>query len=172
MGTSYLGKNAVRNWTLYAIKFTDNTYYIGITSYRNFMRRINEHGGLRGAKCNLHKTLQEIVEVQCLGKMKHLKAQNIENDVYLDYRKEYGQASVSGGYNTSKNRSIIPNYTPGSWQWLVIVSGCVITATSGLILFLYAKSQLRLHLPLKQLLGVMLIIFVLFYADNTKPTFK
>ncbi len=121
-------KKAVRDWTLYVIRFSDGSYYIGITAYKDFKRRIRQHGGRMGARWNLGKTVEEIVEVQPLGKMPRVTAENIENDVTLQYRKQYGSAKVRGGYNAWVARSIIPIYTPGSVQSVLFVLACFLLA--------------------------------------------
>lgn len=128
-------KNAVRNWSLYVIKLTDGHYYVGITSFKDYMRRINQHGGRLGAKVNRGKTVEEIVEVQHLGAMSGRAAEQIENDVTLAYRKKYGARKVRGGYDTFKKTSLIPTYTPGSIQSIIFIIGCLLVAIA-LVLFI------------------------------------
>jgi predicted GIY-YIG superfamily endonuclease len=118
-------KKAIRDWTLYVIEFTNGHYYIGITSYKDFMLRINQHGGRSGAKVNREKIVKEIVEVQHLGKISSLEAQNIENDTMLDYRKRFGAHKVRGGYDIYQKTSIIPTYTPGSLQSIIFIFCCL-----------------------------------------------
>lgn len=124
----------VRDWTLYVIKFTDGTYYIGITSYHDVMKRISQHGGPLGARWSHNKTLEEVVETRRLGHITRLKAENIENDVTLEYRKKYGGAIVRGGYNANVQYSLIPNFTPGSMQMAMFILACLAIA---LILVLF-----------------------------------
>jgi predicted GIY-YIG superfamily endonuclease len=125
---------AIRDWTLYVIRLTNGDYYIGITSRKDFMRRIRQHGGRTGAKVNRGKVVEEIIEVQHLGKISGLKAQSIENDMMLDYRKRFGARKVRGGYDISQKTPIIPTYTPGSWQAMVFIFSSLILALLLLIM--------------------------------------
>lgn len=111
----------IRNWTLYVVRFTDGHYYIGITSYKDFMRRINQHSGRLGAKVNRGKVLDEIVEIRHLGRMSGIRAGKIENDTTLEYRKKFGAHNVKGGYDIYESISIIPTFTPGSAQSIVFI---------------------------------------------------
>lgn len=142
MENNYHTKHAIRDWTLYVLMFSDGTYYIGITSYRNFLHRINQHGGTNGAKWNRSKIVEEIVEIQHLGKMSRLKAENIENDMFLEYRKKFGRNKVRGGYNIFSTSSIIPTYTPGSWQSIIFIGMCLIFALLALLFFVSISSHL------------------------------
>lgn len=135
-------RHALRDWTLYVIRFSDNTYYVGITSYKDFLYRINQHGGDKGAKWNRFKVMEEIVEVQHLGKMKRLRAENIENDVTLQYRKKFGRSKVRGGYNIFSTSSVVPTYTPGSRQSIILVGICLILALLALLFFIFMSTRL------------------------------
>lgn len=113
-------EQGIRNWTLYVIKFTDGTYYVGITAFKDFMRRIRQHGSARGAHWAKGKVFEMVVETRDLGRIPRIKAENIENEVTLHYKKKYGR-KVRGGYNAFVRPSIIPNYTPGSTQSLFLI---------------------------------------------------
>jgi predicted GIY-YIG superfamily endonuclease len=126
-------KRAVRNWTLYVLKLTDGHYYIGITARKDFMHRINQHGGRLGAKVNRNKTIEEIVEVHPLGKMSGAAAEHIENDCMLQYRKKFGASKVRGGYDVLKSTPIVPTYTPGSIQSYTFIIVCLLLAIISLI---------------------------------------
>jgi len=126
------GKYAIRSWTLYVIRFTDGTYYIGITAYTDFMRRIKQHGTRNGARWALGKQLEEVVEIRKLGRIPRVKAENIENDVTLEYRKQYGR-KVRGGYNAYLKNSLVPNYTPGSIKSLLLILAAIVVACAYLI---------------------------------------
>ena len=128
-------KSRLRNWTLYVIRSMNDEYYIGITSRKDFMRRIRQHGGRTGARWFRGKQIAEIVELQHLGKMISKQAENIENDVTLQYRKQFGGAKVRGGYNTMVAKSLIPTYTPGSRASIIFVAGCLLLAV-GLLIFI------------------------------------
>lgn len=119
---------AIRSWTLYVVRFTDGHYYVGITSYKDFMRRINQHGGRLGAIVNRGKVLDEIVEIRHLGRMPGIRAGEIENDTTLEYRKKFGARNVKGGYDIFKGTSIIPTYTPGSTQSIAFILACLLVA--------------------------------------------
>lgn len=127
-------KKAVRNWTLYVIKLENGHYYVGITSRKDFMGRINQHGGSLGARVNQGNTVKEIVELQHLGRMTGLEAERIENDTMLQYRKRFGARKVRGGYDIYKNTPIIPTYTPGSTQSLIFIACCLLLAVLLLII--------------------------------------
>ncbi len=137
MPNNHYSKHSVRDWTLYVLRFSDGTYYVGITSYKDFLHRINQHGGSNGARWNRSKTLEEIVEVQHLGKMERLRAENIENDVALDYRKKIVRTKVRGGYNIFPTSSIVPTYTPGSWQSIAFIGICLIFVLLVLIFLIF-----------------------------------
>ncbi len=113
-------EQGIRNWTLYVIKFTDGTYYVGITAFKDFMRRIRQHGSARGAQWAKGKVLETVVETRDLGRIPRVNAESIENEVTLHYRRLHGR-KVRGGYNSSLKSSIIPNYTPGSTQSLFLI---------------------------------------------------
>lgn len=130
------GRNMVRDWTLYVLRFSDSSYYVGITAYKDFMRRINQHGGEFGAKWNQAKVLEEVVEVQCLGRMKRYKAENIENDFTLAYRKKFGRSKVRGGYNIYSSSSLFPTYTPGSKQSIIFILACILLSIILAVLLL------------------------------------
>ena len=117
----------IRNWTLYVIKFTDGTYYVGITAHKDFMRRISQHGSTKGAQWSKGKQLETVVETRSLGKIPRIAAENIENEVTLHYKKKYGR-NVSGGYNAFVRQSLIPNFTPGSTQSLVFILASLLLA--------------------------------------------
>lgn len=127
-------EKAIRNWTLYVIKLRNGHYYIGITSRKDFMGRINQHGGSLGARVNQNSEVEEIIELQHLGKMTGLEAERIENDTMLQYRKRFGARKVRGGYDVSKNTPIIPTYTPGSTQSLIFILAGLLLATILLII--------------------------------------
>jgi predicted GIY-YIG superfamily endonuclease len=127
------GKSIIRNWTIYAIRFTDGTYYVGITSYRDFMRRIEQHGSLEGARWARGKTVAEILEIHPLGRMSRTDAEIIENDFTIDFRKRYGW-KVRGGYNLLLKPSLIPNYTPGSTASLLLILFALVVALAFLVL--------------------------------------
>lgn len=129
-------KNQIRDWTLYVLRFKGNFYYVGITSRKDFMRRVQKHGSVAGARWNRNRTVEEIVEIQHLGRMPRIKAENIENDITLEYRKKYGITKVRGGYNAFVAPSLIPNYTPGSKQSVIFILACSIL--SLLILLMIA----------------------------------
>jgi len=129
-------KKAIRNWTLYVIRLKNDHYYIGITSRKDFMRRINQHGGRAGARVNQGSEVEEIVELHHLGRITALDAQNIENDIMLQYRKRFGARNVRGGYEISKKTSIIPTYTPGSVQALIYITCCLLLAVSILVIII------------------------------------
>jgi predicted GIY-YIG superfamily endonuclease len=126
-------KYAIRNWTLYVVRLSDRSYYIGITSYSDFMHRIRQHGGRAGARWARAKTVQEIIELHPLGKLTRLQAENIENDYTIEYRKQYGYRKVRGGYNALVHGSFVPNYTPGSRQSLVFLTLALSIATVAII---------------------------------------
>jgi predicted GIY-YIG superfamily endonuclease len=122
---------SIRNWTLYVIKLNGGQYYVGITSRRDFMQRINQHGSLLGARVNRGKRVEAIEEIQHLGRMTGLEAQNIENDMTIEYRKRYGWSKVKGGYDIRLKNSIVPTYTPGSKQANIFILSCLMV---GLVL--------------------------------------
>ncbi|HET8991659.1 MAG TPA: GIY-YIG nuclease family protein [Candidatus Saccharimonadales bacterium] len=134
------GTKSIRNWSLYVIKFQSGDYYVGITSRRDFMIRINQHGSDEGARINLGKQIDSIVEIQHLGKMTMMEAQNIENDMTLEYRKKYGWGKVKGGYDISFNSSIFPTFTPGSQQATIFILSCLFLAVGFLAILLITKT--------------------------------
>lgn len=121
-------QTAIRNWTLYVVKLQGGYYYVGITSRKDYMRRIRQHGGRTGARVNKGKIVEEIVELQHLGRMTGLQAGRIENDTMLEYRKKFGARKVRGGYDIHQATSIIPTYTPGSVQSFIFIIGCLLLA--------------------------------------------
>jgi predicted GIY-YIG superfamily endonuclease len=129
-------KKAIRNWTLYVLRFEDETYYIGITAYKDYLRRVHQHGGRFGAHWTRNKKLREVVEIRHLGRILRKRAENIENDVTLEYRKRFGWTRVRGGYNVSVASSIIPTYTPGSPQPVVFILSSLMLAIFLLIFIL------------------------------------
>jgi predicted GIY-YIG superfamily endonuclease len=131
-------KKAIRDWMLYAVKLNNGHYYVGITARKDFMRRIKQHGGRFGAKVNRGNVVDEIIELQHLGRMTGLKAQHIENDVMLQYRKRFGAQKVRGGYEVSKKTSLIPTYTPGSIQSFVFIAACL---TFALLLLIFIATK-------------------------------
>ena len=112
--TTQLSPQSIRDWTLYVLRLQDNHYYIGITARKDFMRRIRQHGTKVGARVNQGKRVEEIIEIQHLGKLSAKRAQYIENEVTLQYRKQYGRTRVRGGYDIYRKTSVVPTYTPGS----------------------------------------------------------
>jgi predicted GIY-YIG superfamily endonuclease len=135
LSANKLDKNSIRNWTLYVLKFSDGHFYIGITSRKDFMTRIRQHGGPLGARVNLNKKIEEIVELQHLGKLPRITAEQIENNVTLQYRKNYGSRKVTGGYNLYGGFNIIPTFTPGSIQsYIFVLSGILIALVLMLVM--------------------------------------
>lgn len=126
---------AIRSWTLYVVRLQGDHYYIGITSRKDFMRRIRQHGGRTGARVNRGKIVEEVIEIQNLGKMTALQAEHIENDTMLQYRKQFGAQKVRGGYDVFKATPFIPTYTPGSTQSFILIASCLLLAVL-LLLFL------------------------------------
>lgn len=126
-------QKAIRNWTLYVIKLQGSHYYVGITSRKDFMRRVKQHGGRTGARVNKGRVVEEIVELQHLGKISGLEAERIENNTMLQYRKKFGARKVRGGYDIHKTTPIIPTYTPGSTQSFIFIIGCLLLAILLLI---------------------------------------
>jgi predicted GIY-YIG superfamily endonuclease len=123
-----IDRNAVRDWSLYVTKLNDGKYYVGITSYKDIERRIAQHGGRNGAKFTRGKRVVSIIETRHLGKMPRRKAEDIENQVFLQYRKQYGYHNVRGGYNAFLKPSLTPNYTPGSKESIIFILTCLIAA--------------------------------------------
>jgi predicted GIY-YIG superfamily endonuclease len=125
-------QKAIRNWTLYAIRLQGDHYYVGITSRKDFMRRIRQHGGKTGARINRGKVVEEIIEIQDLGKMTGLEAGRIENNTTLQYRKKFGYHKVRGGHDIFaykyRGARFVPTYTPGSTQSLVFILCCLLLA--------------------------------------------
>jgi predicted GIY-YIG superfamily endonuclease len=119
-------QKAIRDWTLYVIRLKNDHYYIGITSFKDFMRRINQHGSLRGARVNRDKEVEEIIEIHPLGRVTGKRAGCIENDFMLQYRKKFGARKVRGGFDISKSTPLIPTYTPGSSQSMVFIAVCLL----------------------------------------------
>ena len=136
----FIEKDAIRNWTLYVVRFTNGSYYIGITSYKDFMRRISQHGGRKGARWNKGKILDRVIETRQLGRITRIQAENIENDVTLEYRKRFGRHVVRGGYNAYVQGSFIPNFTPGSMQMYMFLVVCLLGSLL-LILFMVIISR-------------------------------
>lgn len=114
MKQKFIDKNAIRNWTLYIVEFTDSTFYIGITSYKDVNHRLKQHGRRNGAKWARGKTIKGVIETRALGRISRLEAEAIENEMTLRLRKQYGYKRVRGGYNANVKPSIVPAYTPGS----------------------------------------------------------
>ena len=131
-----LDNKAVRNWTLYVIRLNGGQYYVGITSRRDFMIRINEHGSLFGARVNRGKRVEAIEEIHPLGRVTGLEAQNIENDMMIDYRKRYGWNKVKGGYDIKLKSSLVPTYTPGSKQANLFILSCLFIALAILLILI------------------------------------
>lgn len=127
-------EKAIRNWTLYAIQLKNGHYYVGITSRKDFMIRINQHGGPLGARVNRGNEAETILELQHLGKMTYVEASLIENDIMLQYRKKFGARKVRGGYDISKSTPIIPTYTPGSRQSFIFIAMCLLLAIVLLVI--------------------------------------
>lgn len=125
---SKFDQKAIRDWTLYVLKLGAGNYYVGITSRKDFMRRIRQHGGRTGAKVNRNRRVEEIIEVQHLGKMSGLNAGKIENDVTLQYRKKFGALKVRGGYDIYKKTPIVPTFTPGSTASFVFIISSLLLA--------------------------------------------
>ncbi|MDB5185265.1 MAG: hypothetical protein JWN38_1073 [Candidatus Saccharibacteria bacterium] len=101
------------------------------------MVRINQHGTLDGARVNRTKTTAEIMEIHPLGRITRFAAENIENDMTIEYRKRYGRGRVRGGYNISLVSSLVPNYTPGSLQAVLLIAGCLLLAVVLFAVILY-----------------------------------
>ena len=84
----------IRSWTLYIVRFEGGYYYVTTTAPKNFIGPINQHGGPTGASVNKSRKLKEIVEVRPLGAMPCYKAEYIENNFMLLYRRRFGPFKV------------------------------------------------------------------------------
>lgn len=104
----------IRRYSLYAIKLSNGNYYIGLTSRSDVMKRINEHGGRKGAYINRGLRVVGVIESRRVGVMSLAAAMQKENDMTREYQKRYGLNRASGGYMVMKGYRILPTYPPGS----------------------------------------------------------
>lgn len=111
--------NAIRNWSLYAIRKSDGKYYVGLTSYSDARKRIRQHGGRKGAYINRGLKVEEVLEIRKIGKMPAWRAQALENDMTIEYMKKFGQEQVRGGRMIRKGRLFFREYNPGTNQAIV-----------------------------------------------------
>ena len=91
-------RSGTRSYTLYALKLEGDHYYVGMTAYRDPVRRLKEHlTGDRGALwTSLHKPLS-IIETRCVGEMSQGECAQLENQMTLEYMDKHGIDYVRGG---------------------------------------------------------------------------
>lgn len=124
-----------RDWKLYVIKFSDQTYYIGITSRSDVMTRVKQHGGYLGAKWTQYKSLEEVIEIRRLGKISRGKAEAIENKITLEYIKRYGRVNVRGGDKVGVKQLVFSNYYLSSLQVSLFTAFMVALSLALLLLY-------------------------------------
>jgi len=90
-------KLKVRNYTLYALKLTDEKYYIGLTSYKNVNVRYNQHLDGSGAKWTKLYKPTEIIETRKIGHIPEKDALILETKLTVEYIEKYGIENVRGG---------------------------------------------------------------------------
>lgn len=87
----------MRYYTLYALLLENDYYYVGMTSYKDPMRRFQQHLDGKGAKwTKLHKPLR-IIETRYLGYISESECARLETDMAIEYMTAYGHRQVRGG---------------------------------------------------------------------------
>lgn len=87
----------MRFYYLYALLLQDNCYYVGVTSYKNAVKRYQQHLDGKGAKwTRLHKPIR-MLEVRPIGTMAQSKACILEDQMTIEYMSKYGLDFVRGG---------------------------------------------------------------------------
>ena len=87
-----------RRYSLYALKLEQGKYYIGITSFTNPYRRIEQHqrGYFSSQWTKKYKPVGT-VEVRDLGIITKEKAEHTETLVTQEYMKKFGYNNARGG---------------------------------------------------------------------------
>jgi predicted GIY-YIG superfamily endonuclease len=87
----------VRHFYLYGLELEDGKYYVGVTSYKDALRRYQEHCDGKGAKWTKLHTPVQLIEARSLGVCTHKMAIEAENLMTRDYMEKYGMYNVRGG---------------------------------------------------------------------------
>jgi predicted GIY-YIG superfamily endonuclease len=90
---------------IYILKLEAEKYYIGQTTEPD-NRIKKQFNGKGSAWTKLYKPI-EIILLESIGVMNYKEAEQYENEIVLNYMKEYGWENVRGGYFTNKNNDIV-----------------------------------------------------------------
>lgn len=89
--------NPIRNYYVYTLLLEEDCYYVGVTAYKDAVRRFEQHCAGTGSNwTRLHKPIS-ILEVKNVGYCKQSSACLIENEVTRECIKTYGIENVRGG---------------------------------------------------------------------------
>lgn len=88
----------VRDYQAYALQLEDGKFYVGITGYKDVMRRFDQHAtGKGGAKwTKLHPPIR-VTETRQLGHIHFSEAAYLEDQITLEYMLKHGAYNVRGG---------------------------------------------------------------------------
>jgi predicted GIY-YIG superfamily endonuclease len=87
----------IRFYTLYALRLKQGKYYIGMTSYRDVMRRYEQHATGTGSKWTKLYPPIEIIETRPVGQITESDCASLENQMTMEYMDKYGDRNVRGG---------------------------------------------------------------------------
>lgn len=93
-------KKVMRHYWLYVIALEQNKYYVGITTRKDPMVRIRQHGGMLGAQwTRKYKPIRTVkpLLIRDLGVTSQYEAEKQEQAVFKEYAKLYGLSNVRGG---------------------------------------------------------------------------
>lgn len=86
-----------RNYYLYGLELEGGNYYVGMTAYKDAIRRYEQHVAGTGAVwTRIHKPVR-LMEVRNIGVMSRYNACLLEDKMTLEYFNKYGMAKVRGG---------------------------------------------------------------------------
>ncbi|MFB3164705.1 GIY-YIG nuclease family protein [Neobacillus sp. 179-J 1A1 HS] len=90
---------------LYILKLEYNKYYIGQSATPN-ERIEKQFKGKGSAWTKLHKPI-EVISIKSIGIMDYKDAENVENEIVLQYMRKYGWENVRGGYFTYIDNDVV-----------------------------------------------------------------
>jgi predicted GIY-YIG superfamily endonuclease len=93
-------RTTIRRFWLYVIALEQGKYYVGITARKDPYIRLRQHGGPHGARwTHKYKPLKplQILRLEKLGALSLQRAEQCEQAVFEEYRKQFGLRNVRGG---------------------------------------------------------------------------
>ena len=137
-----------RRYSLYILKLEQGKYYIGITTFANPYRRIEQHqrGYFSSQWTKKYKPIQTL-EVRSLGELTQEKAEHAETLVTQEYMEKFGHNNVRGGKFTYSGKYVSLHFgffRDEDWKLLLTMIFFVLAFAVALLKILSLEGRLHL----------------------------